>query len=80
MAFCKLSLSGEERLICTHGSGCPLVSSAATSSGTSRCVDPGFSACAVLKTFLTISGVPDAFSKRAFHLVMGLKSSSMSMN
>jgi len=52
---------------------------AATSSGSSRWVAPGFSVCATLKAFRTASGMMDARAICACHFVTGLNSAITSM-
>ena len=73
-AACRSSRApGSGRRTGRRGSG--LVASSAsmamTSSGSSTCVAPGFSASATLKAFRTTSGMMAGSDRRAFHLVMG---------
>ena len=51
-----------------------------TSSGSSRWVAPGFSDSATLKALRTTSGTISGLVTRAFHFVIGRKSSTRSMN
>ena len=51
--------------------GLPVASTPAMSSGTSMCVEPGFSSWAILNAFLTISGMTSGLSTRIFHFVAG---------
>ena len=50
-----------------------------TSSGSSRCVAPGFSDSATLNALRTTSGTISALETRAFHFVIGRNSSIRSM-
>ena len=59
--------------------GPPRASAAITSSGSSMCVDPGFSASATLKALRTTSGMIAGSPTRAFHFVMGRMISRTSM-
>ena len=52
---------------------------AITSSGSSMCVAPGFSASATLNALRTTSGMIAASDRRAFHLVIGRITRSRSM-
>ena len=63
-----------------RGSGRASTSAAMTSSGSSRCVAPGFSDSATLKALRTTSGMISGLVTRAFHLVIGRNSSTRSMN
>jgi len=65
--------SGEGRRARTVDSGSWLISMPITSSGSSMWQAPGFSACAILKAFRTISGITEARSTREFHFVSGSK-------
>ena len=51
-----------------------------TSSGSSRCVAPGFSAAATEKALRTASATVRGSCTRAFHLVIGCIISTVSMN
>ena len=59
-------------------SGVASSGAAMTSSGSSRCVAPGFSASATLKAFRTTSGMLSGSATRAFHFVIGRMTSTTS--
>ena len=63
-----------------RGSGAASTSAAMTSSGSSRCVAPGFSDSATLNALRTTSGMISGLVTRAFHFVIGRNSSTRSMN
>ena len=63
-----------------RGSGEPVTAISITSSGSSRCVAPGFSAAAMLNALRTASGTMRGWWMRVFHLVMGCSISTVSMN
>ena len=56
-----------------RGSGEPVTAVSMTSSGSSRCVAPGFSAAAMLNALRTASGTMRGWWRRVFHLVIGLQ-------
>jgi hypothetical protein len=62
-----------------RGSGAASSSIAMTSSGSSRCVAPGFSDSATLNALRTTSGMISGLATRAFHFVIGRMMSSRSM-
>jgi hypothetical protein len=61
------------------GSGSPSTDIAITSSGSSTCVDPGFSASASLNALRITSGMIAGSPTRAFHFVIGRMSDGTSM-
>ena len=62
-----------------RGTGVPLTSASITSSGSSRCVAPGFSRSARAKALRTASGMISGSWMRAFHFVTGFIIRTMSM-
>ena len=62
-----------------RGSGPASSSASMTSSGSSMCVEPGFSPSAILNALRTTSGMMWGSFRRAFHLVIGAITRTRSM-